>query len=826
MAEQPGGAVAERPRHQADRTRRSAREPPATSSRPARSPSAATTNAAAAERRCTGTATASACFPSTSRCAPTYGVGVDWPIGYDELSPWYDEAEREIGVAADVEDQQRIGLRFTPGYVYPMFKVPPSYLDRWLGERLDGTPVAIGDGTYRTGVVPVPGGRNSTPNPAYDGGRGYTPVGAVGRPETGLRCEGNASCIPACPAQAKYSALKTLAAAATAGARVIHQTVANRVVVGPDGDVAGIDYLAWTGNTFPQATSGTITATRYVLAAHSVENAKLLLMSGAANTSDQVGRNLMDHPFLLSWGLADEPLGTFRGPGSTSGIETLRDGPYRADHAAFRVDIDNWGFGILGAPVTDVTSAVFDDGLHGAALRQRLADVVPRQLLLGFLLEQLPDPDNRVTIDASKWTDATRLAPADPALRHLDAYTRAGAAAARSCAEQWFEEVGAEDLTDFGPGHSPVMHQDFEWHGRPYATMGAGHLCGTHRMGDDPATSVVDSEQRSWDHRNLFIVGAGSMPTIGTSNPTLTLAALACRTAAAILGDLAVIATRRGHRDVAAITDLDQLRAALQTAIELEHSTIPPYLCALYSLRGGSNVEAAELIESVVMEEMLHMVLAANVLNAIGGTPSIGHPGFVPRYPCTLPHSDGRLVVHLRRFSPEAVDTFLRDRATGAAAGPTAGRPVPHDRPVLRRDRRSACSFSPPSRTCSPATRRGRSPAPVGSTAWPANRSPSSTSTARCRRWPSSSTRARASITRSTTATRHWAVARCSLTTTASPRSPLVAASGHRTRRAPGRPDRPCRSTSTPCGRCARTRRVDELPCTAATYGRSASSST
>ena len=42
-------------------------------------------------------------------------------------------------------------------------------------------------------------------------------------------------------------------------------------------------------------------------------------------------------------------------------------------------------------------------------------------------------------------------------------------------------------------------------------------------------------------------------------------------------------------------------------------------------------MEAAELIESVVMEEMLHMVLAANVLNAIGGTPSIGRPGFVPR---------------------------------------------------------------------------------------------------------------------------------------------------------------------------------------------------
>ena len=466
-----------------------------------------------------------------------YGVGVDWPIGYDELSPWYNEAEREIGVAADVEDQQRIGARFSPGYVYPMHKVPPSYLDRWLGERLDDTPVTIGDGTYITGVVPIPGGRNSTPNPAYDGGRGYTPVGAVGRPETGLRCEGNASCIPACPAQAKYSALKTLDAAARAGARIVHQTVANRVVVGPGGDVTGIDYLAWTGNTFPQATPGTITAARYVLAAHSVENAKLLLMSGAANSSDQVGRNLMDHPFLISWALADEPLGTFRGPGSTSGIETLRDGPYRADHAAFRVDIDNWGFGILGSPVTDVNDAVYTAGLHGAALRRRLADVVPRQLLIGFVLEQLPDPDNRVTIDAARWTDALGLPR--PILHYdFDAYTRAGAAAARSCAEQWFEQVGAEDLTDFGPGHSPVMHQDFEWHGRPYATMGAGHLCGTHRMGADPATSVVDNEQRSWDHRNLFVVGAGSMPTIGTSNPTLTLAALACRTAAAIVGDL------------------------------------------------------------------------------------------------------------------------------------------------------------------------------------------------------------------------------------------------------------------------------------------------
>ena len=318
-------------------------------------------------------------LPVDFRMRSHYGVGVDWPVGYEELSPWYEQAEWEIGVAADVEDQERIGLPFRPGYVYPMHRVPPSYLDRWLGERLDGLPVRIGDREYETGVVPVPGGRNSTPNPAYDGGRGYSPVGAVGRPETGLRCEGNASCIPGCPAQAKYSALKTLDAAEQAGARVVHQTVATKVVVGTDGQVTGIDYYQWTGDTFPSWTQGTVTARRYVLAAHAVENAKLLLMSGAANSSDQVGRNFMDHPFLISWALADEALGTFRGPGSTSGIETLRDGPYRSSHSSFRVDIDNWGFGILGSPGTDVTDAVFGDGLFGPALRHRLADVVPRQ---------------------------------------------------------------------------------------------------------------------------------------------------------------------------------------------------------------------------------------------------------------------------------------------------------------------------------------------------------------------------------------------------------------------------------------------------------------
>lgn len=79
------------------------------------------------------------------------------------------------------------------------------------------------------------------------------------------------------------------------------------------------------------------------------------------------------------------------------------------------------------------------------------------------------------------------------------------------------------------------------------------------------------------------------------------------------------------------------LHQYLQGAIELEHSTIPPYLQALYSIKHGANTIVADLVRSIVREEMLHMTIAANVLNAIDGKPQINKPGFLPRYPSALP---------------------------------------------------------------------------------------------------------------------------------------------------------------------------------------------
>lgn len=103
------------------------------------------------------------------------------------------------------------------------------------------------------------------------------------------------------------------------------------------------------------------------------------------------------------------------------------------------------------------------------------------------------------------------------------------------------------------------------------------------------------------------------------------------------------------------------LYRALQFAIELEHSTIPPYLYALYSLDPARNASIYSLILSIVKEEMLHMSLACNILNAIGGHPVIDKAKFIPQYPGTLPGSVQQgLIVGLRAFTREVVnDTFM-----------------------------------------------------------------------------------------------------------------------------------------------------------------------
>ncbi len=107
------------------------------------------------------------------------------------------------------------------------------------------------------------------------------------------------------------------------------------------------------------------------------------------------------------------------------------------------------------------------------------------------------------------------------------------------------------------------------------------------------------------------------------------------------------------------INSIDDLHAMLEAAIQLEHATIPPYLTALYSIYPNTNIEATATIRAVLIEEMLHLTLAANVLNAVGKSPNLAEQGFVPDFPTYLPDGEDDFQVSIAKFSPQTLETFL-----------------------------------------------------------------------------------------------------------------------------------------------------------------------
>jgi choline dehydrogenase-like flavoprotein len=475
-------------------------------------------------------------LPEDFASATRFGVGRDWPIGYDDLIADYERAEWEIGVSADVADQAYLGITFRDGYDYPMRRLPPSYSDERLGAAIDGMAVSIAGEDHRLHVRSTPAGRNSTPRGDYapvgavDNALGATVEGQTLARDIGQRCQGNSACVPICPVQAKYNALKTLAkAVATQRVTVLPQAVGSRILV-DGGRVTGIEYLRYASPQSPAHETAVARGCSYVLACHAVENAKLMLMSGLQPEHGLVGAYLQDHPMVLAWGLTRDPVGSYRGPLSTSGIEDLRSGAFRSDHAPFRIEIGNDGWiWPTGAPDTTAVNAI-TEGLHGAELRALLNEQLNRQVRIGALVEQPPSPDNRVTI--GNQVDALGL-PRPVINYSLDPYVLDGMGAAAFVEREIFARADIEDHTDQKESFTtPAL-----WRDQLLPWSGAGHFAGTHCMGDDARDSVVDADQRSWEHDNLFVAGPGSMPTMGTANPTLTVAALAYRTARALISD-------------------------------------------------------------------------------------------------------------------------------------------------------------------------------------------------------------------------------------------------------------------------------------------------
>lgn len=422
--------------------------------------------------------------PDDFRLRSRFGVGLDWPISYDDLEPWYCEAERELGVAGD----SSIDLQAPRSRAYPLPPIPMSYLDTRVAAALAGSGHT---------VQPTPQARNSR---AHDG-----------RPA----CCGSTTCIPICPIQAKYDAMVHVVQAERAGVELVDRAVAASIEVGANKQIAAIRVKR------PDGSEERVVARVFVIAAHGIETPKLLLQSrsdtwpgGVANTSDQVGRNLMDHPTTLSWALASEPLWPYRGPLSTAAIEAPRAGGWRAERPSFRVQIDNNGWAwAMGTPEHTVRE-LLQQNLRGAELDRALADRSSREISLATMVEQLPVPDNRIVPDFDR-RDALGL-PRPRVNFRIDDYVRRGLAEGRRIHDQIFAALKS----------TGVRHDD--------EIKSAGHVVGTYRMGNDPRQSVVDAELRTHDHANLYLLGSGVFPTSAASNPTLTIAALALRAVASI----------------------------------------------------------------------------------------------------------------------------------------------------------------------------------------------------------------------------------------------------------------------------------------------------
>ena len=441
---------------------------------------------------------------------------------------YYGDAEAEIGVSADVAHQRYLGVTFPQGYQYPNPEIPLTLTDQMLADVVNGKMQFEGQPIT---VYPTPAGRNSRP---YDNRR---------------VCAGNTNCIPICPIQAKYDPTITLNKALDTGnVEVRYQTVASNVKLDVDKKmVVGIDYIHYSDPTqkSPDGT-GTAVGRIYVVAAHGIEAPKLLLNSnqqlaaGVANSSGQVGLNLMDHPLYLTWGLTPKPTFPYRGPLATAGIESLRDGPFRANRAAFRVEFGNEGWNFTNFdPETTIldfvdgrVSAANPQGLQlsGKELFLKLNDIFTRQFRFGFLIEQSPSPDNCVTLSSqldelgiprprfritSPTIQSSALSP--PRRSTQLVFAAAGVERVQKPLALMQQDPGYFSFTDPSTGKT----FDFEYHG-------SGHIVGTCRMGDAPGDSVVSSEQRSWDHPNLFVVGSGVFPTVATGNPSLTIVRSPC----------------------------------------------------------------------------------------------------------------------------------------------------------------------------------------------------------------------------------------------------------------------------------------------------------
>jgi choline dehydrogenase-like flavoprotein len=431
--------------------------------------------------------------PDDFRMASKYGIPAgsslaDWPLTYEDLKPFYAQAERELGVAGPVGG----GPGVLGDTAYPMAPFTPSAVDAWLAA-----------GARRCGwaTQPVPLAINTVP--------------FYGRPAC-IRCR---QCIGfACPVDAKNGSHNTMVprAVETGLCQLALQTRVTEVTTDGRGVVDGVELIE------PKARGGLrrrrVRAQAVVLAAGAIETARLLLLSrsrqhpdGLGNAFGHVGRHLQTHTYPVAMGvLPPDVAPVLSGPGvGTATLALTHDNPGVIGGALLANDF-------VKTPVAFWESALPPDVPRwGKANKDAMRRLFGRVVDIRGPVQQIPSPDCRVTLQPG-----VRDALGVPAVRlsgALHPETRRTARFIEAQAVRWLTESGAE----------PV------WVGQQ--SDASYHQAGTARMSRAPEDGVTDPSGRVHGHDNLFVADASVHVTNGAFNPALTIFALSIRGSQSII---------------------------------------------------------------------------------------------------------------------------------------------------------------------------------------------------------------------------------------------------------------------------------------------------
>lgn len=423
--------------------------------------------------------------PEDFKMESRFGRALDWPIGYEDLRPWYDRVQNELGVSGDAQSE----AWRPPGEPYPMPPVP---------RFTQGEILAQGFERLGMRVAPLP--------------LAVTTDVFNGRPP----CIWDGWCDAGCPIGALAQPLVTHLPDALAGGAILEaNATVTRVLTDDKGARAtGVEFMR------PNLESDRVMADLVVLAAFTVQNPRLLLASatarhprGLSNSSGLVGRYLMSHPAALVYGLFGED--TECHMGATGGQLLNQDGYAKDRHA----DVGafgsyQWMIAQACRPTDLLGIATTRPDLFGNDLHEFMHRGARHFATMAAVIEDLPDPANAVTLSDRKDQFGVPLASTQHTA-HPDSVKLWQAALNQGLAV--FEAAGAEEA----------------WTG-PQAAM---HIMGGTIMGADPATSVCNDFGQTHDVPNLVVAGPGLFPTSGGVNPTFTVHALTARCAQHLLNN-------------------------------------------------------------------------------------------------------------------------------------------------------------------------------------------------------------------------------------------------------------------------------------------------